>query len=429
MPTDLDAPLKPVRPRGDTTNKSPKRPLSPWGIATLSAVVACAAVAANAVFVVNADTRPEIALLQPEQPGDALASAESAQNIVPGSQNPLSTPENHGVEIVYGTDTNLTTGTTGSAAPQPAPSNAQFPGLTAPVPQPRAPLERELSPGGPKIITLVPQAPSVGQPLQLAHLPEDAATEENDEGLLLPRVTSDGRRPMDIYARPWSAGDGKRIAIVIGGIGLSQTSTQGALDTLPPDITLAFAPTGNSLDRWMQAARNKGHELLVQVPMEPFGYPDIDPGPQTLRLASSAETNRERLFESMGAVTNYTGVSNYLGARFLTNSTAIVPMFRELAGRGVLFFNDGSAKAPNIGADAQAVGLPYVEADIVIDASRSPAEIRARLKALEDLASARGQAVGSGSALGITIETVASWVNDAKKRGYEIVGVSALAQR
>ena len=29
-------------------------------------------------------------------------------------------------------------------------------------------------------------------------------------------------------------------------------------------------------------AREAGHEVLLEVPMEPFDYPDNDPGPQTL---------------------------------------------------------------------------------------------------------------------------------------------------
>ncbi|MEM1377966.1 MAG: divergent polysaccharide deacetylase family protein, partial [Pseudomonadota bacterium] len=112
---------------------------------------------------------------------------------------------------------------------------------------------------------------------------------------------------------------------------------------------------------------------------------------------------------------------------FMTSADATNPIFREVGQRGLLFFNDGTAKAPRLAVNAEALGVPYVEADIVIDASRSPSEIQARLKALEDLANTRGVAIGSGSALGVTIETVATWANEAKKRGFEIVGISALA--
>ncbi|MEM1377458.1 MAG: divergent polysaccharide deacetylase family protein, partial [Pseudomonadota bacterium] len=261
----------------------------------------------------------------------------------------------NGVEVVYGTPS--------------APQLNEQPNLSpltnnAPVPErrPDGSSERSLSPGGPKIITLAPSSPSLGQPIEVAHLPEDAALEDFGEGMVLPRISEDGRRPMDIYARPWSQGSGKRIAIMIGGIGLSQTSSQAAIEKLPPEITLGFSPAGNSLNRWMRAARKKGHELIVQVPMEPFNYPQVNPGPKTLRLASTAETNIERLHASLASITNYTGVSNYLGARFMTSADATNPIFREVGQRGLLFFNDGTAKAPRLAVNAEALGVPYVEA-------------------------------------------------------------------
>lgn len=89
---------------------------------------------------------------------------------------------------------------------------------------------------------------------------------------------------MDQYARPWSGARGTRIALIVGGLGLSQTGTQKAIRDLPGEVTLGFATAGNSLQRWMQEARRSGHELLLQLPMEPFDYPANDPGPNALRI-------------------------------------------------------------------------------------------------------------------------------------------------
>ena len=46
---------------------------------------------------------------------------------------------------------------------------------------------------------------------------------------------------------------------------------------------------------------------------------------------------------------------------------------------------------------------------------------------LEATARAKGYALGTGSAFDITVDTVTSWVAEAKKRGIEIVPVSAVA--
>ncbi|MEL6202652.1 MAG: divergent polysaccharide deacetylase family protein [Pseudomonadota bacterium] len=418
MSLDLHAPLAPSRKA--KTGKTPRRS-SAVVRKVIGLSVFGALIAGNLALQGVADPKPPTLVLD-------LPETNPAQAIIAtGSITPAPPAERveNGVKIVYGTQEGNT------SAPTQSSSTPELTTIEAPVPKerPDGATERLLSPGGAKIITLAPtNIPSVGQPIEVAHLPEDKALEELSDGLLLPRITPDGRRPMDIYARPWSENAGKRIAIMIGGIGLSQTSSQRAIDRLPPEITLGFSPAGNSLNRWMRAARKKGHELVLQVPMEPFNYPDVNPGPDTLRLKSTAQANIARLHTNMASITNYTGITNYLGARFMTDTNAVTPVFREVGQRGLLFFNDGTAKAPGLEDSARALAVPYVEADLVIDSARSPAEINVRLKALEDLATARGVAIGTGAALDLTIEAVAAWANDAKKRGFEIVGVSALAE-
>ncbi|MEM8541094.1 MAG: divergent polysaccharide deacetylase family protein [Pseudomonadota bacterium] len=406
---DLNAPLgmnnrpppEASKPRIQPTNKSKK-------FAVFIGFIFSAIIALNAytlLSTVDGDENAIVRLPEVQAPVETAATTND--------QATTETNETPEVEIVYGD-----------------PDLQSDDGAVSELP---LPAEREsviqVSPGGPRIITVRdPTAIEIGQPPDQAHLPVDEALEESPYGKL-PIRTSSGRRPVDIYARPWSRAGGKRITLVISGLGLSQTGTQRALAELPPEITLAFAPTGNSLDRWMREARKKGHEVLIQVPMEPFNYPQVNPGPNTLRLASSAETNIDNLHWALGKITNYTGIMNYLGARFMSDETAMKPIFDELGKRGLLYFNDGSRSGgSNIGANALRAGVPYLSGNLVIDTSNDPGSIRAKLKALESLSEARGEAIGSGSALELTIKEVAQWANDAKKRGFEIVGVAALSK-
>ncbi|RKF07390.1 divergent polysaccharide deacetylase family protein [Oceaniradius stylonematis] len=407
--TDLHAPLGRDRPRQKAKDRASRAPRgSRFGLVAASLLVALM-VAGNIAVIAATDRAPQTALVT--LPGPTAASAPDTQTVTGAvAMQQTGQTGNTDVQIVYGDGQ----------------GNDGTPELPLPTFDDDG---ASVSPGGPKIITVRdPAAANVGQPRRIAHLPEDAALEDTDFGPL-PVRTDTGRRPMDIYARPWAGDQGKRIAIVIGGLGLSQTGSHRAIESLPPEITLAFAPTGNSLGRWMREARKKGHELLVQVPMEPFGYPEVNPGPRTLRLASSAETNLENLHWALGRLTNYTGVMNYMGARFAGSETAMAPVLGDLSYRGLLFFNDGTAGGAELASAAARKGVPYLQADIVIDASRSRDDIEKRLKALEELATARGYAAGSGSALELTVSTVADWANDAKKRGFQIVGVAALANR
>ena len=291
---------------------------------------------------------------------------------------------------------------------------------------------------GPKIIKVKPDLkditgsvavrdPSnVTQDPKVAHLPDPELSEKTKAGIL-PVRAPDGRRALDVYARPWSGKRGAKVAVIIGGLGISQTSTQRAVRLLPAEITLAFAPQGNSLSRWAQDARRGGHEILLQMPMEPFDYPNINPGRGTLLADADPQENLAELRRSMGRFTNYSGVVNYMGARFTSETSAFQPVMREIAERGLLFVDDGtSARSQTVSLSESAKGA-YAVGDLVIDEVQDKEAILKKLEQLEASARASGSAIATGTAFDTTVDAVAAWADEAKKRGIEIVGVSALA--
>ncbi|RVD62452.1 divergent polysaccharide deacetylase family protein [Mesorhizobium sp. M7A.F.Ca.ET.027.03.2.1] len=317
---------------------------------------------------------------------------------------------------------------TAAAEPAPAPP--------ASTPKPEAPVksggpqiihvQTEEGDGPPKAAIVIRDPSTIGQNLKIAHIPDKALIETSETGPLPVRAT-DGRRPFDVYARPWSGGRGARVAIVIGGLSVSQTGTQAAIAKLPAEVTLAFAPQGNSIGRWMQAARQSGHEIVMQVPLEPFDFPKVNPGRNTLTVAASADENLKSLHWALSRTTNYTGVMNYMGARFSADAAAMEPFMAELGKRGLAYIDDGSSArslAPDL---ALKDGVPFVAGDMAIDAVQDRGEILKKLDSLEATARAKGTAVGIGSAFDLTVDTVSSWVVEAKKRGIEIVPISAVA--
>jgi polysaccharide deacetylase 2 family uncharacterized protein YibQ len=291
--------------------------------------------------------------------------------------------------------------------------------------------------GGPHIIHVAPDnAPahggivirdpsSLAQDLRTAHLPDRALIEQSEMGPL-PIRSVDGRRPVDVYARPWSGTRGARVVIVIGGLGLSQTGTQYAIEKLPGTVTLAFAPQGNSLDRWMRDARQSGHELLMQVPFEPYDYPNVNPGRNTLTVEASAAENLRSLRWALSRITNYTGIMNYMGGRFVTDESAMDPVMQDLARRGLLYLDDGTSARSVAPQLALKDGVPFAQGDLTIDASRDRGDILKKLDQLEATARAKGFAIGTGSAFQVTVDAVADWINEAVKRGIEIVPVTAV---
>jgi polysaccharide deacetylase 2 family uncharacterized protein YibQ len=271
------------------------------------------------------------------------------------------------------------------------------------------------------------ETPRTGQDPRLAGTPNEDLLEDTPYGPL-PIVGPDGLRPMDQYARPWSGARGTRIAIILGGLGLSQTGTQKAIRQLPGEITLAFAASGNSLQRWMQVSRRDGHEILLQIPMEPFGFSATDSDPMTLLADASAEENLGKLHEAMARITGYTGIMTHLGGRLLSDVDALEPLLRDIGERGLLFLDDGSSARSASGTVAKALALPHGFADLALDGQLEKNAILKKLDELERIALRKGTAVGVASAFDESVDAIAQWTQEAQGRGIEIVGISALVE-
>ena len=133
-------------------------------------------------------------------------------------------------------------------------------------------------------------------------------------------VVADGLKPFTVYAADADRTKAAKmpvIAIVVSGLGVGAAKTTDAIMKLPPAVTLAFTPYGADPAKLAERARAQRHEILLQIPMEPFDYPDNDPGPQTLLTSLTAEQNIDRLHWHLSRFQGYAGIANFMGARFV----------------------------------------------------------------------------------------------------------------
>jgi polysaccharide deacetylase 2 family uncharacterized protein YibQ len=236
----------------------------------------------------------------------------------------------------------------------------------------------------------------------------------------LPIIAADGRTPAQVYARPFTANGRPRIAVVVGGLGLDAKKTRQAIETLPPEITLSFVVYAEGLQGWIDLARSRGHEVLLEAPMEPKDYPENDPGPYTLMSDGQPTDIVKKLEWILSRATGYFGLSNYMGSRFLQTDPAYNAFAAAMRGRGLAFFDDGSA-------EGRGGGMARATADIVIDAQPTATAVDQELLALEAAALQHGQAVGLGQPRPLTLEKVARWAPEITRRGYQLAPVSGLA--
>ena len=269
-------------------------------------------------------------------------------------------------------------------------------------------------------------ASDLGQPDLFGALPD--LSEETADGPI-PRISATGVTPFAAYQRPAAeavASGDPLIAIIVTGLGINEQGSLSAIDQLPADVTMAFAPYGRTLGTTVAAARADGHEILLEVPMEPFDYPQNDPGPQTLLSGEPARANLDKLFWLMSRFGGYVGLINNMGARFTASAADFSTIMEELGARGLGYLDDGSSNRSLAPQLAENNKVPFAKADVVIDTNPSRTSVLAALASLEAKALENGQAIGIVSALPISVAAVAEWARDLKAKGIDLVPASAL---
>lgn len=235
-------------------------------------------------------------------------------------------------------------------------------------------------------------------------------------------ITAAGKEARSAYARPFS-GDAAmpRIAVVVVGLGLSKEATESAIIRLPPEVTLSFSPYAANLDGWIKRARSAGHEVMLDLPLEPPNYPAHDSG--TLSVLSS-QTPLEvvsHLEAVLGKTTGYIGLAGSLRSP-VTTSPQWPILLRAIRSRGLLYLGDGLAGV------SQSDAPPSASVTLVPDESPFRAAIDVRLSRLMSAAVRDQAAVAYVSPLPVTMERLLAWFDSFPQRGVVLAPASALVR-
>ncbi len=326
------------------------------------------------------------------------------------------------------------------------PGAASAPTAKAPAPQPAAqapaPAPAANAATGPKVAASQ-EAPTLREPLvppggdtlaapafaslpprhDLAPLPAapDPALLRNGPHGPLP-ITAEGKSPRVVYARPFTATPKRdRIALVMVGLGLSREATEAAIRKLPPEVTLSFSPYAASLDGWVRRARAAGHEVMLDLPLQPPNFPAQDTGPLAILANATPLQMSLHLDSILGKTTSYVGLAGTLHSPTV-GSPEWLPLMHELRNRGLLYVGDGLSGA------AETDVPPSASVTLVADQTPFRADIDVRLARLLAAAHRDHSALAYLSPRPVTMERLLAWCATLPQRGAELAPVSAVVR-
>lgn len=225
---------------------------------------------------------------------------------------------------------------------------------------------------------------------------------------------------------PATGPHGRRVAILIAGIGLSQSDSARAIDELPAAVTLAFSPYAANPAPLADAARAHGHEYLISIPLEPDNAPLDDEGAHALLTGATPSQNSINLQWALSRMAGFAGATSALdglsGDAFQRFPESFELLQDQLNQRGLLFI-DGRPGA------AAPTHVPGRSVDLLIDDPPDAGSIDAKLAALLVVAKTRGSALGlAGPLRPVTLEHLKAWIAQLASQQLVLVPVSALVK-
>lgn len=264
--------------------------------------------------------------------------------------------------------------------------------------------------------------------VKLADAPDSQLNEQTSQGGL-PRIGENGAQPWHAYARPFNTADRRpRIAILVTGLGLAREISDQAINQLPPTVTLGFDGEDTVVGAWITRARQDGHEVILDIPMEPFDFPNSDPGPNTLLSSLPNSDNISRMYNLMGRGAGYVGVVSTSGSHLTTNPEKLTPVLQVLHDRGLMIVDARVAPHSAITDLAHNLSLPVATITQHLDSDLSPTAITAALNDLEKTATLNGYAVGIAGVSPVVIEQIQQWAKSLPQHGIALAPISALVK-
>ncbi len=244
---------------------------------------------------------------------------------------------------------------------------------------------------------------------------------------MLPVRSADGRRVWRAYrARvPLTPGRGK-VVVIVADLGLDDFATERAID-LPPAVTLEFSPYGRSLTRWALFAREKGHELLLSMPLEGLPKSGFDAGDLELKAGQGKAENMHRMKSVLGRMTGYVGVASGNPSLFFDNPDESRQVLRDLSSRGLLFLAASSQTRQAL-SYARSLRMPVARIDSAFSQAQTREQIEARLREITRRARRRRTAtIVRFAPLPATLDALSAWLQALDdQRAYQVIPLSAV---
>ncbi|TPW12958.1 MAG: hypothetical protein FD130_1660, partial [Halothiobacillaceae bacterium] len=196
-----------------------------------------------------------------------------------------------------------------------------------------------------------------------------------------------------------------RIALVIDDLGHQSRPGERAVALPGGPITFAVLPHTAFGARLAEMAHDRGHQVILHLPMEPLGHHSRHPGMLTSEMSQAEFVTTLR--HNIAAVPHIEGINNHMGSALTQQPQQMAWLMSEIKQHGALFFLDSRTTPRSVAyPTAMSSGILSLNRDIFLDNERSPRAIEVQFGRLLAKAKSRGYAIGIGHPYPETLEAL-----------------------
>ena len=216
-----------------------------------------------------------------------------------------------------------------------------------------------------------------------------------------------------------------KLAIIIDDLGYSVEILQKLVD-LNYALTFSILPNLDNTSHTAEIVHSRNFEVLLHLPMQPKGWPKIDPGPGALMEDDDNENLIRKLESNLSSVKYAVGVNNHMGSAF-TRYESGLEVVMEILNSKKLFFVDSKTAPGNIARNAAYLcRVPYLSRNVFLDNHQEKEKIKVQLYKAANIARKYGRAIAIGHPYLSTFQVLAENLPLLEKEGVQIVSTSEL---
>ncbi len=178
----------------------------------------------------------------------------------------------------------------------------------------------------------------------------------------------------------------KTLAIVVDDFGEIGGKLLDDFLALPQAVTFAIMPGYENSVTTMERAHAQGRESIAHIPMEPIGYPQVNPGKGAILVQMSQQEIRKTLTKHLDQLHLCIGINNHMGSFATTDKDVMRHVMSVLKERNKLFLDSRTSNVSVAYSEAQKAHVPAYRNHIFLDAPNiSDANMDAKIKQLQSM--------------------------------------------